>query len=144
MKKIGLFIPLMMILAACGPSENTVDITRVNSVIKAASAAQVATQGLSEVGHWQSLILILLVLFLVVPFVLAVCVFIRCFILWKYIIWPTGSGQWIGEFDTQWKKSEEPDLYQQIQLDQQWLFSQLLSQGQDEADPPELPIDWWG
>ena len=86
----------------------------------------------------------LLALFLVVPFVMVVFVFIRCLALWKHHIWRTGSGQWIGESDIHWKKSEEPDLYQQIQLDQQWLSSQLLSQSQEETDQPELPIDWLG
>jgi hypothetical protein len=84
------------------------------------------------------------VLFLVVPFFLVVFVFIQCLAIWKHYIWRTGSEEWIGEPNTHWKKSDEPDLYQQIQLDQQWLFSRLASQSQDETDQPELPIDWWG
>ena len=151
MKKIGLFILLIVILTACSMTNKTVDIVRTQRVIQAihtvqgsAMAAKVATQGSSEVGLWQFLILILLVLFLVVPFVLVIFAFIRCLALWKHYIWRTNSGQWVGESDTQWKNSAEPDLYQQIQLDQQWLFSHLLLQGQEETDPPELPTDWWG
>jgi hypothetical protein len=44
------------------------------------------------------------------------------------------------------KKSEEPDLYQQILLEQQWLLAQMLSQGHEETDQhdlSELPMDWW-
>jgi hypothetical protein len=81
---------------------------------------------------------------LVVPFVLAVCIFFRCLALWKHHIWRTGTEWWAGGLDAHWKKSDEPDLYQQIQLDQQWLFSRLLSQSQEETDQPELPIDWFG
>ena len=95
-------------------------------------------------NHWQFLILALLVLFLAVPLVVVVLVIIRCLSLWKHYIWRTGSRQRIGYYDTLWKKSDEPDLYHQIQLDQLWLFSQLLSQGQEETAQPELPIDWWG
>jgi hypothetical protein len=145
MKKIGLLILLVLLLVACRPNKNIVGIPRAKSVIAAASAAQVATRGLGEVGHWQSLFLMLLVLFLVVPFLLAACILIRCLTLWKHPIRRTGSVQWIEEPIAHWKKSEEPDLYQQILLDQQWLFSQLPSQSQDEAnihDLSEPPTDW--
>jgi hypothetical protein len=151
MKKIGLFFLLIVILTACNTTNKKVDSVRTQSVFQAihavqgtAKAAKVATPGLNEVGHWPFLILMLLVLFLVVPFVLIIFVIIRCLALWKHYIWRTGSGLWIGALDAQWKKTEEPDLYQQMQLDQQWLFSQLLSQGQEETDQPELPIDWLG
>jgi hypothetical protein len=154
MKKIGLFILLIVILTACSTSKKTMDIVRTQSIIQAIHAVQgtdkapkVATLGLNEVDLWQFPILMLLVLFLVVPFVLVVFVFIRCLALWKHYIWRIGSRHCIGEPDTLWKKSEEPNLYQQILLEQQWLFSQLISQSQEEAeihDLSEPSTDWWG
>ena len=47
-----------------------------------------------------------------------------------------------GQDDKTWNS----DLHQQMQLDQVWLFSQLLSQGQDESQSNDLfdpPTDWW-
>jgi hypothetical protein len=44
------------------------------------------------------------------------------------------------------EKTWNSDLHQQMQLDQQWLFSQLLSQGHDESQSNDLfdtPTDWW-
>ena len=60
-------------MAACGPSDNAVEIAQAQSVIEAARAAQdaaraaqIASQGLSDVGRGQTLILVLLTLVLVV------------------------------------------------------------------------------
>ena len=42
-------------------------------------------------------------------------------------------------------KTWNTDLHQQMQLDQQWLFSQLLSQNQEDSSPHdwfEPPTDW--
>jgi hypothetical protein len=152
-KKICLLILLVLLLVACVPNKNTVNITHAKRTIEAVHTAthtvqttQVAAQWVNDVGHWQSVILILLVLFLVVPFLLAACILIRCFTLWKRHVRRTGSVQWFEEHVAPWKKSEEPDLYQQILLEQQWLFSQLPSQNQDEAnihDLSEPPTDWW-
>jgi hypothetical protein len=89
----------------------------------------------------------MLVLFLFVPFLLAACILIRCLTLWKHHVRRTGSAQWIEEPIAYWKKSDEPDLYQQILPEQQWLFSQLPSQNQEEAnihDLSEPPTDWLG
>jgi hypothetical protein len=153
-KKICLLILLVLLLAACVPNKNTVNITyakrtieAVHTAQRAAQTTQVATRGLGEIGHWQSLILILLVLFLVVPFLLAVFILIQCLTLWKHPIRRTGSIQRFEEPIAHYKKSDEPDLYQQILLEQQWLFSQLPSQNRDEAgihDLSEPPTDWWG
>jgi hypothetical protein len=120
-------------------------IEAVHTAQRAAQTTQVATRGLGEIGHWQSLILMLLVLFLVVPFLLAACLLIRCLTLWKRSIRRTDSVQWFEEPAAHRKKPEEPDLYQQTLLDQQWLFSQLPSQNQVEAnihDLSEPPTDW--
>ena len=70
MKKIGFFIILLLlVLAACEPSDNAVEIAQAQSVIEAARAAQgdaraaqIASQGLSDVGRGQTLILLLLTL----------------------------------------------------------------------------------
>jgi hypothetical protein len=143
MKKIGLLILLAWLLAACGPNKNMA----AHPAQHAVQNTQIATQGLSVVGHWQSLILIMLVLFLVVPFLLAACILIRCLTLWKHPVRRTGSVQWFEEPAAHWKKSDEPDLYQQILYEQQWLFSQLPSQSQEEAgihDLSEPPSDVWG
>ena len=142
MKKIGLLILLMLLLAACRPNKKIAAYPAQHAV----QTTQIATQGLSVVGHWQSLILIMMVLFLVVPFLLAACILVRCLALWKHPIRRTGSIQWFEEPIAHWKKSDEPDLFQQILLEQQWLFSQLPSQNQDEAnihDLSEPPTDWW-
>jgi len=43
-------------------------------------------------------------------------------------------------------KTWNSDIHQQMQLGQQWLFSQLLSQGHDESQSNDLfdtPTDWW-
>ena len=143
MKKIGLLILLVLLLAACRPNKNITAYPAQHAV----QTTQIATQGLSVVGHWQSLILMLLMLFLVVPLVLAACLLIRCLTLWKRHIRRIGSGRWIEEPAAYWKKSDEPDLYQQILLEQQWLFSQLPSQNQEEVgihDLSEPPMDGWG
>ena len=42
-------------------------------------------------------------------------------------------------------KTWNSDLHQQMQLDQQWLFSELLSQNQEDSSPHdwfEPPTDW--
>ncbi len=43
------------------------------------------------------------------------------------------------------EKTWNSDLHQQMQLDQQWLFSELLSQNQEDCSPHdwyEPPTDW--
>jgi hypothetical protein len=73
MKKIGLFILLTVVLTACGPSNNAVDIAQAQSIIEAAraaqdaaQAAQIAARGISDVGRGPTLILVLLTLLVVV------------------------------------------------------------------------------
>ena len=91
MKKIGFFIVLvLLVLAACGPSDNAVEIAQAQSVIEAARAAQdaaraaqIASQGLSDVGRGQTLILVLLTLVVVLLIGLAAYIVIQRQI-WKH------------------------------------------------------------
>ena len=156
MKKIGLFMLIVAILAACGPSENAVDIAQAQSVIEAARAAQdasraaqIAAQGsISDVGRGQTLILVLLTLLVVVILCITVYLVVRRLIRIQLAYRKLTSGKWISGPNAHWRKAEEPDLYQQMLLEQQWLLTQLLSQGHEDADAGahdlmDLPHDWW-
>ncbi len=154
MKKIGLFVLIMVILAACGPTENAVDIAQAQSVIEAARAAQdasraaqIAAQGVSDVGRGQTLILLLVTLIVVVLLGLAAYLVIRRLIRIQRVYRKLTSGKWISGPNAHWRKSEEPDLYQQMLIEQQWLLTQLLSQGHEDVaeshDLLDLPHDWW-
>ncbi len=160
MKKIGLFVLIAMILASCGPSENAVEIGQSQRVIEAARAAhetsraaQIAAQGISDMGRSQTLFLLLVTLIFIVLLVLAVYLVLRRLIRLQRLFrqFSTGqisSGRWISDPNAHWRKSEESALYQQMLLDQQWLLTQLLSQGHEDADIgsnelSDLPHDWW-
>jgi hypothetical protein len=145
MKKIVIFIAIVVLVllaaAACGPSDNAVEIAQAQSVIEAARAAQdaaraaqIASQGLSDVGRGQTLILVLLTS-------------------------GGGSTDWAGclychptpDLETQPVSTKEQlvaglvdrtrtgsawtesDPYQQLLLQQQMLLTQLLQQSQTET-----------
>jgi hypothetical protein len=154
MKTMSLLILLVVLLAACGPSENAVDIAQAQSVIEAAraaqdaaQAAQIAAQGVSDIGRGQTLILVMLTLIVVVILGLIAYFFVRRLIRVQQTFQQIPSGRWIGGPNAHWRKSEEPDLYRQMLLEQQLLLAQLLSQGSSETDQQdlsELPTDWWG
>lgn len=158
MKKIGFFVALVLlfflVVAACGPSDNAVEIAQAQSVIEAARAAQdaaraaqIASQGLSDVGRGQTLILVLLTLVLVVLVGLAVYVVIQRQI-WKHShIQQKGAGRWVNGPNAHWKRVEGVDPYQRLLLQQQILLTQLLQQSQaanEDEDQPQLPTGWWG
>ena len=155
MKKIGFFIVLvLLVLAACGPSDNAVEIAQAQSVIEAARAAQdaaraaqIASQGLSDVGRGQTLILILLTLVVILLIGMAAYIVIQRQI-WKHSqVQPKHSGRWMSGPNAHWKREEGSDPYQQLLLQQQMLLTQLLQQSQVESeadDQPQLPSDWWG
>ena len=155
MKKIGFFIILfLLILAACGLSDNVVEITQAQSVIEAARAAQdaaraaqIASQGLSDVGRGQTLILVLLTLVLIILACLAAYIVIQRQ-LWKHNqVQQKGAGRWMSGPNAHWKRIDSPDPYQQLLLQQQMLLTQLLQQSQaeiEEDDRPQLPAGWWG
>jgi hypothetical protein len=154
MKKIGLFIPLMVILTACGPSANDVDIAQAQGIIEAAraaqdaaQAAQIAAKGISDVGRGQTFILLLLTILVCILVGLAVYLIVRRLAFQQNSFRPVSSGRWIGGPNAHWKKAAEPDLYPQMLLEQQLLLMQLLSQNKEETDRhdlSELPMDWWG
>lgn len=158
MKKIGFFIALvlsvLLVVAACGPSDNAVEIAQAQSVIEAARAAQdasraaqIASQGLSDVGRGQTLILILLTLVLVFLIGMAAYIVIQR-LIWKHSqVQPRNTGRWMSGPNAHWKRVEGSDPYQQLLLQQQMLLTQLLQQSQvesEEDDRPQLPTEWWG
>lgn len=153
MKTTIFLIPLSLFATACSPTQNEVDIAQAQSVIEAAhaaqdaaKAAQIAAQGISDVGRGQTLILILLTLIVLLLLGLAVFLVLRRLIRVQGAIQKTSSGRWISGPNAHWKKSEEPELYQQMLLEQQLLLTQLLSQGHDDSeqhDLSDLPTDWW-
>jgi len=132
MKKIELWMLLVLVLAGCGPWKNAGEIAHT----------QGATLVMSNMGNLQTLILALLALFLVVPIVWAVFLFLRCLILWKCNIQRSSSGGWNSGPNALWDESDEPDLTQQVHLDPQGLFSQLFSQIQDQTDQTDPLTDW--
>ena len=155
MKKIGFLIVLvLLVVAACGPSDNAVEIAQAQSVIEAARAAQdaaraaqIASQGLSDVGRGQTLILVLL------TFVVVLLIGMAAYIVIQRQIWkhsqsqPKHAGRWMSGTNAHWKRVDAPDPYQQLLLQQQVLLTQLMQQSQaetEEDDRPQLPSDWWG
>jgi hypothetical protein len=154
MKKIALFIPLIVILTSCGPSANDVDIAQAQGIIEAAHAAQdaalaaqIAARGISDVGRGQTLILVLLTVLVFVLVGLAIYLIVQRLTFRQTMNRRVSSGRWISGPNAHWKKAAEPDLYPQILLEQQLLLAQLLSQNQEETDRhdlSELPMDWWG
>jgi uncharacterized membrane protein len=158
MKKIVIFIAIVVLVllaaAACGPSENAVEIAQAQGVIEAARAAQdaaraaqIASQGLGDVGRGQTLILILLTLMVVLLIGIAAYIVIQRQIWKRSQFQSKNTGRWIGGPNAHWKRMGSPDPYQQLLLQQQMLLTQLLQQSQAETqddDPPQLPIGWWG
>ena len=154
MKKMVLLIPFYTVLAACGPTNNEVDIAQAQSIIEAARAAQdaaraaqIASQGLSDVGRGQTLILVLLTIILLLLVALAAYILIRRQV-WKHSqTQQRGSGPWMSGPNARWKRVEGEDPYQQLLLQQQRLLTQLLQQSQadtEEDNHPQLPDSWWG
>ncbi len=158
MKKIVIFIAIvvlvLLVVAACGPSDNAVEIAQAKSVIEAARAAQdaaraaqIASQGLSDVGRGQTLILVLLTLVVVLLTGLAVYIVLQRQIWKGNQFQPKTTGRWIGGPNAYWKRMDGSDPYQQLLLQQQLLLTQLLQQSQTETPEdgqPQLPAGWWG
>jgi hypothetical protein len=154
MKKVGFFILSLLVLAACGPSDNAVDIAQAQSIIEAAraaqdaaQAAQIASQGLSDVGRGQTLILVLLTLVLVVLVGMVVYIAIQRQIRKQDRAQPKIARHWISGPNAHWRRIDNPDPYEQLLLQQQMLLTQLLQQSQENAaedDHPQLPDEWWG
>ncbi|HWQ83436.1 MAG TPA: hypothetical protein VN363_02655 [Anaerolineales bacterium] len=158
MKKIGFFIALvlsvLLVVAACGPSDNAVEIAQAQNVIEAARAAQdasraaqIASQGLSDMGRGQTLILVLMTLMVVLLIGMAAYIVIQR-LIWKHSqVQPRNTGRWMSGPNAHWKRVEGSDPYQQLLLQQQMLLTQFLQQSQvesEEDDRPQLPTEWWG
>ena len=91
-------------------------------------------------------LLVVLVVILAAMVSLVVYVVIWCLGLWRNNNFRLGPGNEVSITKIQEGKTWNSDLHQQMQLDQQWLFSQLLSQGHDESQSSDLfepPTDWW-
>jgi hypothetical protein len=102
---------------------------------------------MSDVGRGQTLILVLLTLVLLILVVLATYIVVIRLTRQKPSPKTGPSGRWMNGPNAHWKRLEQPDLYQQMLLQQQWLITQLLSQSQaepEEDEPPQLPTGWWG
>ena len=142
MKKIGFFSLFLLALVAYGSKGYTMNTSQDLSVIKAARVAQ----GINDLDHSEVLILLLVTLTFVVLFGLAVLLIVRRLIRIGRAYRELVSNRWIDEPDAHWRKGEETDLYMQMHTEQQWLFYQFLSQGQDDTDTHDLldlPHDWW-
>jgi cell division protein YceG involved in septum cleavage len=90
-------------------------------------------------------LLVVLVVILAATVSLVIYVVTWCFGLWHGNHFRSRSENGFvipkGQDDKTWNS----DLHQQMQLDQQWLFSQLLSQNQEDSsshDWFEPPMDW--
>ena len=158
MKKIAVFITLVLLVllaaAACGPSDNSVEIAQAQSVIEAARAAQdaaraaqIASQGLSDVGRGQTLILVLLTIVMFLLIGLAAYIVLQRQI-WKHNqVRSKDVGRWMSGPNAHWKRMDGSGSYQQLLFQQQLLLTQLLQQSQTETpedDQPQLPAGWWG
>jgi hypothetical protein len=91
-------------------------------------------------------LLVVLVVILAATVSLVIYVVIWCFGLWHGNILRSRPENGFVIPMSQEEKTWNSDLHQQMQLDQQWLFSQLVSQGHDESLSHDLfdpPTDWW-
>ena len=88
-------------------------------------------------------VVIVLILAAIVGLVIQVVLW--CLGLWRNNNFRLGPGNEVSIIKIQDEKTWNSDLHQQMQLDQQWLFSQLLSQNQEDSSPHdwfEPPTDW--
>jgi hypothetical protein len=153
MKKIVIFIAIVVLVllavAACGPSDNAVEIAQAKSVIEAARAAQdaaraaqIASQGLSDVGRGQTLILILLTL--VVALLIGMAAYS---VIQRQCGAQPGSakehGRWMSGPNA--LEAGEARPYQQLLLQQQMLNQLAGKPGRkSRRRPAPTACDWWG
>jgi hypothetical protein len=145
LKNIGLFILLVLVLTACVPNAKTVEFAQAKTTFESVRSGQLAAQGTDVIENIQTLMLVLLGLFLLVPAFLASYIIIRILVLWRHKTQRIDFGQWVDESDDSGKVSDGNDIGQQMQIDQQWLFSLMLSQDHEEAASHDLfepPMDW--
>ena len=90
-------------------------------------------------------LLMVLILILAGMVSLVVYVVIWCLGLWRGHKFRSGLGYEILPPKSRDEKTWNSDLHQQMQLDQRWLLSELLSQNQEDTsshDWFEPPTDW--
>ena len=90
-------------------------------------------------------LLVVLVVILAATVSLVVYVVIWCLGLWRHKNIQSGLGIWIITPSSRDEETWNSDLHRQMQLDQQWLFTELLSQNQEDSSPHdwfEPPTDW--
>lgn len=123
MDELGLFVQFVRVFAACSPSENAVEIAQTQ---------------VSTLGPFHILILLLVTLILIASFVLAAILVIQRLIRIHQAYRKIVSGQLRAGSDRSMRYSREPDLNQQILDEQQWLFTQMISQDHEVADTQDL------
>jgi uncharacterized membrane protein len=158
MKKIVIFITIVVLVllaaAACGPSDNAVEIAQAQSVIEAARAAQdaaraaqIASQGLSDVGRGQTLILVLLTLVVVLLIGMAAYIVIQRQI-WKHSqVQPKNNGRWMSGPNAHWKRWMLLILTNNCSSNSKCCLPSFCSKARSKSeddDRPQLPAGWWG
>lgn len=148
MKKIGLWMVLILVLTACSPRISTVEkaqnaIQATRTAKDVAQAGQIAMHSIGQIGNQPTFVLVVFVLFLIVPIAFAASLFFKSLALWRHRASQAGSGSWDSRSDALWDPSDEPDLTRQIPIDQHGVFSQLFAQGHEQMDQSDQSADWW-
>ena len=89
---------------------------------------------------------VVIVLILAATVGLVIQVVLWCLGLWRHKNIQSGLGIGIITPLSRDEETWNSDLHQQLQLDQQWLLSQLLPQVHDESQSNDLfdsQTDWW-
>jgi hypothetical protein len=141
MKKISLYILFLPVLVGYGSNVNSGDTSQDLRIFKTAQVAQV----INDIDNGLVLILLLVTLFFILLFGIAVCHVLQKLIRIRHAYREFISNRWIDEPNTHSRKTEDPDLNLGLFTEQQWLLSELLSQGPVDGDCHDfvdLPHDW--
>jgi len=141
MKKIGLYILFLPVIVSYGSKVNSGDTSQDLRIFKVAQVAPI----INNLDNDLILILLLITLIFVLLFGIAVCRVIQKLIRIRHAYREFISNRWIDEPDTHSRKTEDPDLNLGLFTEQQWLLSELLSQGLEDGDGHDfvdLPHDW--
>ena len=142
MKKLGFFIQFLPVMVAYGSRGNVVAAPQDMRVFEAVQA----TQNTKDLDHNQILILLLVTLLFVLLFGMALYLIVRRLIRIGRAYRRLFSNVHIDYPDVHSRKAEKADLDLAMFTEQQWLLSQLLSQGyedRDDHDFVDLPHDLW-
>ena len=108
--------------------------------------AQISVHSLSDVGHAEILILLLITLLFIALFFIGVCLIVPRLIRIGRSYLRFISGSWTDEPDVHWRKSDDPDFIPGMFTEQQGLLNQLLSQGHEDGDAhdfSDISHDMW-